>query len=186
MGSLRPRRQRSGEPWDAAGSRGLTLLPVLAYTPVWACPAGCSSDKRAPADTQLFADFAAAATHRYASGGVVAWETWNEPNTAGFWEPDVDPAAYADLLKKASTAPTDIFEGLIVHTLPLPGRHLFADADQIASLHERGVLLSVDRDELHDPSQKSTRQTNPDNPSPGESPLQARLRRAWDWISGQL
>ena len=22
--------------------------------------------------------------------------------------------------------PTDIFEGLIVHTLPLPGRHLFA------------------------------------------------------------
>jgi sporulation protein YlmC with PRC-barrel domain len=80
--------------------------------------------------------------------------------------------------------PTDIFEGLIVHTLPLPGRHLFADADQIAALHERGVLLSVDRDELHDPSQKSTRQTNPSNPV--DSPLQARLRRAWDWISGQL
>jgi hypothetical protein len=82
--------------------------------------------------------------------------------------------------------PTDIFEGLIVHTLPLPGRHLFADADQIAALHERGVLLSVHRDELHDPSQKSTRQPNPDNPTPVESPLQARLRRAWDWISGQL
>ena len=80
--------------------------------------------------------------------------------------------------------PTDIFEGLIVHTLPLPGRHLFADRNQIAALHERGVLLSVDRDELHDPSQKSTRQTNPSNPV--DSPLQARLRRAWDWISGQL
>jgi hypothetical protein len=71
-----------------------------------------------------------------------------------------------------------------VHTLPLPGRHLFADADQIAALHERGVLLSVDRDELHDPSQKAARQTNPSNPV--DSPLQARLRRAWDWISGQL
>ena len=80
--------------------------------------------------------------------------------------------------------PTDIFEGLIVHTLPLPGRHLFADRDQIAALHERGVLLSVDRDELHDPSLKSTRQTNPDNSV--ESPLQARLRHAWDWISERL
>ncbi|MDQ3763639.1 MAG: PRC-barrel domain-containing protein [Actinomycetota bacterium] len=80
--------------------------------------------------------------------------------------------------------PTDIFEGLIVHTLPLPGRHLFANRDQIGALHERGVLLSVDRDELHDPSQKSTRQTDPDNPV--ESPLQARLRHAWDWISGRL
>jgi hypothetical protein len=89
---------------DAAWSRGLTLLPVLAYTPVWARTAGCSSDKCAPADAQRFADFAAAATRRYASGGVVAWEIWNEPNTAGFWEPAVDPAAYADLLKKASTA----------------------------------------------------------------------------------
>jgi hypothetical protein len=46
------------------------------------------------------------------------------------------------------------------------------------------VLLSVDRDELHDPSQKSTRQTNPSNPV--DSPLQARLRRAWDWVSRQL
>ncbi len=71
-----------------------------------------------------------------------------------------------------------------MHTSPLPGRHLFADADQIAALHERGVLLSVDRDELHDPSQKSISQTNLGNPV--ESPLQARLRRAWGWISGQL
>ena len=45
----------------------------------------------------------------------------------------------------------DIFEGLIVHTLPLPGHHLFADADQIAQLHERGVVLSVERDGLHEP-----------------------------------
>jgi uncharacterized protein YrrD len=80
--------------------------------------------------------------------------------------------------------PTDIFEGLVVHTLPLPGRHLFADRDQIAALHERGVLLSVEREKLHDPRQKSTRQTNRDDPV--ESPLQARLRHAWDWISGHL
>ena len=80
--------------------------------------------------------------------------------------------------------PTDIFEGLIVHTLPLPGRHLFADRGQITALHERGVLLSVDRDELHDPGQKSSRQTHADNPV--ENSLQSRLRHAWDWISEHL
>ena len=80
--------------------------------------------------------------------------------------------------------PTDIFEGLIVHTWPLPGRHLFADRDQIAALYERGVLLSVDRDKLHDPYQKPTTQPNADNPV--ENPLQSRLRHAWDWISGHL
>ena len=52
----------------------------------------------------------------------------------------------------------DIFEGVIVHTLPLPGRHLFADVEQIAELHERGVLLSVERDDLHEP---------PERPPPG-------------------
>jgi uncharacterized protein YrrD len=77
----------------------------------------------------------------------------------------------------------DIFHGLIVHTKPLPGRHLYADADQIAELHERGVVLAVDKGELHEPSAPST-------PTPArgrdETPLEARMRRAWDWISGRL
>jgi uncharacterized protein YrrD len=77
----------------------------------------------------------------------------------------------------------DIFHGLIVHTKPLPGRHLYADADQVAELHERGVVLAVDEGELHEPSAPST-------PTPAgareETPLEARVRRAWDWISGRL
>ena len=44
-----------------------------------------------------------------------------------------------------------VFHGLIVHTPPLPGRHLFADADQISELRERRVLLSVTQDDLHEP-----------------------------------
>jgi uncharacterized protein YrrD len=75
----------------------------------------------------------------------------------------------------------DIFEGVIIHTRPLLGGHLFADADQIAELRERGVLLSVDRDALHEPSEKQAGE----NAGAGsvESPLHARLRRAWDWLS---
>jgi hypothetical protein len=72
-----------------------------------------------------------------------------------------------------------IFEGVIVHTHPLPGRHLYADADQVAEIHERGVVLSVTEQELHTPQQESRRGRA------GQIPLEARLRRAWDWLTGQ-
>jgi uncharacterized protein YrrD len=74
----------------------------------------------------------------------------------------------------------DIFEGLIIHTHPLPGRHRFADVDQIAELHERGVLLSVGRDELREPSD-----SRPETGETLEGPVERRLRRAWDWIRGR-
>lgn len=76
----------------------------------------------------------------------------------------------------------DIFEGLVVHMLPLPGAHLFADADQISELHERGVLLSVQRDELQK-ARKQPAAGEAHSHEPRESAVQARLRRAWDWIS---
>jgi hypothetical protein len=72
-----------------------------------------------------------------------------------------------------------IFEGVIVHTHPLPGRHLYADADQIAEIHERGVVLSVTERALHVPQRQSRRGRS------GQVPLEARLRRAWDWLTGQ-
>ncbi len=78
----------------------------------------------------------------------------------------------------------DIFDGVIVHTRPLPGRHLFADAEQIAELHERGVLLSIERDALYEPHERpAVVEAQPGDAV--ESQLQARLRRAWDWISGR-
>ncbi len=75
-----------------------------------------------------------------------------------------------------------IFEGLVVHTVPLPGRHVYADHGQIAELRERGVLLAVDGDELHPlaPTARGRRQRG----HALESPLERRLRRAWDWLNG--
>ena len=64
----------------------------------------------------------------------------------------------------------DIFEGVIVQTRPLPGRRLFADVEQIAELHERGVVLAVERDDLGEPPDVSA-QTKRDEE-----------RRAWNWI----
>ncbi|MEA2592673.1 MAG: hypothetical protein QOD62_2504 [Actinomycetota bacterium] len=88
----------------AARARDLRVLPILAYTPVWARPAGCDSDKCAPADANAFASFAAAATHRYAPQGVHAWEIWNEPNIHGFWKPAPNITQYVDLLRVAVPA----------------------------------------------------------------------------------
>ena len=39
------------------------------------------------------------------------------------------------------------FEAVIIHTVPLPGRHLRA-ADQIAGLHKRGVLPAAGAEAL--------------------------------------
>ena len=78
----------------------------------------------------------------------------------------------------------DIFDGIVIDARPGPGGWRFADADQIDRLYERGVVLSVPAGQLHDPE-----------PGPGvlevdpadaevEGTLEARLRRAWDYISG--
>ncbi len=89
---------------DEARNRDLKLLLVLAYTPQWARPPGCDSSMCAPADPDRFADFARSAAARYAPQGVLAWEIWNEPNTPGFWAPEVDPDGYTVLLRSASAA----------------------------------------------------------------------------------
>jgi uncharacterized protein YrrD len=77
---------------------------------------------------------------------------------------------------------TAIFEGLIVRTFPLPLRHLYANPEHIAELRERGVLLSVDGDALHDVSKASARATG--SAKTLESRLRTILRRGWDWITG--
>lgn len=81
----------------------------------------------------------------------------------------------------------DIFEGLIIHTTPLPGRHVYADVDQIREMYERGVLLSVDAAELPEPREAAPRRRRGagEEISPEESPLEARLRHAWDWLAGR-
>jgi hypothetical protein len=76
-------------------------------------------------------------------------------------------------------APGEIFEGVVIHTRPLPGRHLVADHDQIASLHERGVVLAVGRDALREPGPPRGKGGRP--PEPG---WQRTLRRAWDRLMG--
>jgi uncharacterized protein YrrD len=80
----------------------------------------------------------------------------------------------------------DVFHGVLVHTRPLPGRHLYAGADQIAGLYERGVLLAVGADALSPPPERPRPAYRPEESrltTTAENPLEAGLRRAWDWIT---
>jgi hypothetical protein len=51
-----------------------------------------------------YAAFASEAVKRYAAMGVHAYEVWNEPNIAAFWQPAPDAAAYTELLRTAYPA----------------------------------------------------------------------------------
>jgi hypothetical protein len=82
----------------------------------------------------------------------------------------------------AADAGFDIFDGLTIHTEPLPGRHVFASVEEIAELHERGVLLAVGAEAL--PPARRSRPSD-DEDAPPEGRLHALLRRAWDRISGR-
>jgi uncharacterized protein YrrD len=81
----------------------------------------------------------------------------------------------------------DVFEGIVVKAGGLPPTHRFVDADQVAEIHERGVLLTVstaDAEALPRPS------ANPGAVGTGADDLVAddlrdKLRRAWERISGK-
>jgi polysaccharide biosynthesis protein PslG len=88
----------------AAKARHLRILPTLAYTPPWARPRGCRSEKCAPASTSAFATFVRAAATRYAPAGIATWEIWNEENNPGYWAPTPNAHAYAKLLRSAVRA----------------------------------------------------------------------------------
>jgi hypothetical protein len=79
----------------------------------------------------------------------------------------------------------DIFEGLVLALAG--GRHAFADAEEIAEMRERGVVLARDAagcDELPEPRPApASLEAHGDEPPPG--PLERRLHRAWELLSGE-
>jgi hypothetical protein len=78
----------------------------------------------------------------------------------------------------------DVFDGLIVDISAGPGGLRFADAEQIDALYERGAVLNVAVAQLHEPSPSpGTVRATPDDVTDGN--LEARLRRAWDYVSGR-
>jgi uncharacterized protein YrrD len=80
----------------------------------------------------------------------------------------------------------DIFDGFVIDTSVLPGGHRFVDAPEVAAIYERGVVLKIDAaaaEQLPKPSANpGVLEAGPDDLAPERH---AKLRRAWDLISGK-
>jgi hypothetical protein len=86
-----------------AMAHGMKILGDIAYTPTWARPSG-TSDKYAPTNVSDYGNFCKASAQHYSPMGVHAYEVWNEPNTAGMFQPSPNVAKYTAMLKACYTA----------------------------------------------------------------------------------
>jgi uncharacterized protein YrrD len=82
----------------------------------------------------------------------------------------------------------DIFDGIVIDAGAGPGAQRFADAEQVDSIHERGVTLTLDSQrcrELPEPSANPpAMRVDPAWGGSADERLVEKLRRAWDLISG--
>jgi hypothetical protein len=80
-------------------------------------------------------------------------------------------------------ADSDVFDGVI---LDMHSGHRFADAAQVDAIYERGVVLALTSEaaeRLPEPSENpAALDSGPDDTVPDD--LTDKLRRAWDYLSG--
>jgi uncharacterized protein YrrD len=76
----------------------------------------------------------------------------------------------------------DVFDGIVVDRTGVTRGHVFADADDVDRIYERGVVLKLDArgcEQLPEPSANPATVTE----DPGDR-MPGKLRRAWDRLSG--
>jgi hypothetical protein len=135
-----------------AHRRGMTVLPVIGYTPAWARMAGCWGHECPPRDVEAFAGFASAAVQRYRNL-IDTWEIWNEPNT-GAWRRIADVSAYARLLQASSAVirrqqpDAVVLVGGMAPTETVYGEGVSPE-DFLATLYDSGLAASFDGVAVH-------------------------------------
>jgi hypothetical protein len=80
----------------------------------------------------------------------------------------------------------DVFDGIVIDTHLGPGGLHFVDAPQVKECRERAVVLSVPAAEIEKLPKPAPNPAVMENHGveDSESPLQAKLHKAWDMISG--
>src|SRR3954452_1676275 len=124
----------------AAATAGVSVLPVLAGPPEFRSsrPPHSSSHAMSPrASNAVYADFVAAAVHRYGPTGsfwsshpgvpflpIHAWQVWNEPNIPNWWRSGVNAKRYVALLRAGAAAIRAADPGAEVVAAGLPNSNL--------------------------------------------------------------
>ena len=81
----------------------------------------------------------------------------------------------------------DLFDGLVIDTKLGPGGHRFVDAPEVAEIRGDAVVLTLtatDAERLPAPDRNPAVMEH-HGAEDSESPLQGKLRRAWELISGK-
>jgi hypothetical protein len=80
----------------------------------------------------------------------------------------------------------DIFDGLVIDSVIGAGGHRFADASLVEGLYERGAVLALDAagcERLPEPAESpAVLGADPGDTTPDD--LGDKLKRAWNWVSG--
>jgi hypothetical protein len=101
-----------------------------------------------------------------------------------------DEVRFATVTHVLAAEHEDIFDGITIgdldHEMVGHGaRHRFVDAAEVARIYERAVVLTLDLDgcrALPEPSENPGQMSA--DPADQPSALGAKLRRAWDTLSG--
>jgi uncharacterized protein YrrD len=80
----------------------------------------------------------------------------------------------------------DVFDGIVIGEHVFGAEHRFADADDVAEIYERGVVLKLDRAAAEQlPKPAANPAVMSDDPAESKADFRReRLMRAWDLISG--
>jgi uncharacterized protein YrrD len=78
----------------------------------------------------------------------------------------------------------DVFDGIVIDTHLGPGGAHFVDADQVDEIYERAVVLTVPGAEVEHLPRPTPAPAVMESDGAAESPLQSKLHRAWDLLSG--
>jgi uncharacterized protein YrrD len=80
----------------------------------------------------------------------------------------------------------DVFDGIVIGEHASRTGHRFADADEVDSIHARGVVLTLSRAECEQlPEPSANPAVMRDDPAESKDDLRReKLMRAWDFISG--
>jgi hypothetical protein len=82
----------------------------------------------------------------------------------------------------------NVFDGIVIDVSWLPGALRFADAQQVAEIYERGVVLglsSADAERLPEPTENPGMIEVHGIEDVDRTELREKLRRAWGIISGE-
>ncbi len=143
----------------AAASRGMTVLPVVLYTPSWAAGPTSGIGLPLPRDDRLYAQYLRTLIGRYGPRGsfwgqhpqlprrpIRMWEIWDEPDIVYFWPKPPWQGSYIALLGLAHAAIKRTDPGASV---VLAGLTAYSWLDLASIYRVRGARRLFDVVEVH-------------------------------------